>query len=242
MRSRIFVNYEPADTLVPVSFLRAPGHNQNGFFAESFVDELAAAGGKDPVEVRRRLLSKTPRLLNVLNLAAEKAGWGKPRAAGRFQGVALGFNVGSFNAQIAEVSVTKGKVKVHRVVCAFDCGQTINPAILTQQIVGGIVYGLAAALKGEITIDRGRVQQATSTHDVLRLMKRLDRRAHRAGTETPRAPASDRTALPAVCNAIFAVTGASASCPSRRRRRVEGRARQPHSTLCILHSAFRITT
>src|SRR5579864_2996109 len=134
----MLVDYRVANTIVPVSYWRAPGVNQNSFFAESFLDELAAAGGKDPLEVRRRLLAKTPRMLNVLNLAAEKANWGKP-PAGRFQGIAVGNGAGAFVAQVAEISVTKGKVKVHRVVCAFDCGVVINPAILKQQIEGGIV-------------------------------------------------------------------------------------------------------
>ena len=205
------VDYRLADTPVPISFWRAPSANQNTFFAEAFLDELAAAGGKDPVEVRRRLLAKTPRLLNVLNLAAEKAGWGKPRPAGRFQGVAVGNNVGSFNAQVAEVSVTKGKVRVHRVVAAFDCGQVINPAILTQQIVGGIVYGLAAALKGEITIDRGRVQQANfNTYDVLRIDEMPDVDVHIVpSTENPSGAgeACVPALAPAVVNAIFAATG-----------------------------------
>jgi isoquinoline 1-oxidoreductase beta subunit len=204
------VDYHAANTIVPVSYWRAPGVNQNTFFAESFLDELAAAGRKDPVEVRRRLLTTTPRLLHVLDLAAEKAGWGKPRA-GRFQGVAVGVGAGAFVAQIAEVSVTKGNVRVHRVVCAFDCGQVINPAILTQQIEGGIIFGLAAALKGEITLERGRVQQGNfDTYPVLRI------------DETPRidvfiVPSTERPSgageatnpqiVPAVTNAIFAATG-----------------------------------
>src|ERR1019366_6765579 len=112
---------------------------------------------KDPVEVRRRLLGKSPRLLAVLELAAEKANWGKPLpAAGGiqvFRGVSVVNNVGSFTAQVAEVSVTKGKVKVHRVVCATDCGVVVNPAIVEQQVRSSIVYGLTAALKGNITID-----------------------------------------------------------------------------------------
>ncbi len=112
--------------------------------------------GKDPVEFRRRLLGTDPknaRYLNVLNLAAEKAGWGKPLPAGRFRGVGMVNNLGSFNAQVAEVSVTQGKVKVHRVVGAVDCGQVINPAIVAQQIESGIVYGLSTALKIGITLE-----------------------------------------------------------------------------------------
>src|ERR1700730_4462449 len=206
----MLVDYRVANTIVPVSYWRAPGVNQNSFFAESFLDELAAAGGKDPLEVRRRLLAKTPRMLNVLNLAAEKANWGKP-PAGRFQGIAVGNGAGAFVAQVAEISVTKGKVKVHRVVCAFDCGVVINPAILKQQIEGGIVFGLSAALKGEITLERGRIKQGNfDTYDVVRI------------DETPKidviiVPSTERPTgagessnpqiIPAVTNAIFAATG-----------------------------------
>jgi len=206
----LLVDYRVANTIVPVSYWRAPGVNQNSFFAESFLDELAAAGGTDPLEVRRRLLAKTPRMLNVLNLAAEKANWGKP-PAGRFQGIAVGNAAGAFVAQVAEISVTKGKVKVQRVVCAFDCGVVINPAILKQQIEGGIVFGLSAALKGEITLERGRIQQGNfDTYDVVRI------------DETPKidviiVPSTERPTgagestnpqiIPAVTNAIFAATG-----------------------------------
>jgi len=207
----LLVTYHLANTNVPVSFWRAPGAAQNTYFAECFLDELCAAGGRDPVDVRRRLLARTPRLLNVLNLAAENAGWGKPLPAGRFRGVAVGANVGSFNAQVAEVSVTAGKLRVHRVVCAFDCGQVINPAILTQQIEGGIIYGLSATLKGEITIDKGRVQQANfNTYDMVRMDEAPLVEVHLVpSTERPTGAgeASNPTIAPAVVNAIFAATG-----------------------------------
>ena len=206
----LLVDYRVAETIVPVSYWRAPGVNQNSFFAESFLDELAAAGGKDPLEVRRRLLAKTPRMLNVLNLAAEKAGWGKP-PAGRFQGLAVGNAAGAFVAQVAEISINRGRLRVHRVVCAFDCGQVINPGILQQQIEGGIVYGLSAALKGEITLERGRVQQGNfDSYDVLRIheMPQIDvyivpsrERPSGAGEAT------NPQIIPAVTNAIFAATG-----------------------------------
>ena len=104
------VEYHPPDAGIPVGYWRSVGCSQNTFFTESFIDEMAAAGGKDPVELRRRLLDKAPRLLGVLNLAAEKAGWGKPLPAGRFRGVAVVNNLGGFNAQVAEVSVDEGQV------------------------------------------------------------------------------------------------------------------------------------
>ena len=123
------IQYHPPDAGIPVSYWRSVGFSQNCFFMESFLDEMAAVTKKDPVEFRRRLLSKDPknaRYLNVLNIAADKADWGKPLPAGRFRGVAVVNNLGSFNAQVAEVSVTKSAVKVHRVVCAVDCGQIVN--------------------------------------------------------------------------------------------------------------------
>ena len=155
----ILVDFHPPDVGIPVSYWRSVGYSQNTFFTESFIDEVAAVTKKDPVEFRRRLLAKSPRLLGVLELAAEKAGWGKPLPAGRFRGIGIVDNLGSFTAQVAEVSVNQGKVRVHRVVCAVDCGHVVNPALVVQQIQSGIVYGLSAALKGSITIDRGRVQQ-----------------------------------------------------------------------------------
>ena len=205
------LDYRAANTNVPVSFWRAPGANQNTFFAESFLDEMAAAGRKDPLEVRRRLLTASPRLLGVLNLATERAGWGTRLPEGRLRGVAVGSNVGSFNAQVAEVSVTKSTVRVHRVVCAFDCGQQVNPAILRQQVQGGIAYGLGAALKGEITVRRGRVQQANfNTYDVLRIDEMPDVEVHLVtSSESPggAGEACVPAIAPAVTNAIFAATG-----------------------------------
>ena len=104
-----------------MSYWRSVGYSQNTFFTESFIDEAAAVTKKDPVEFRR-LFAKSPRLLGVLELAAEKAGWGKPLPAGRFRGIGIVDNLGSFTAQVAEVSVNQGKIRVHRVVCAVDCG------------------------------------------------------------------------------------------------------------------------
>ena len=205
------MDYHPADAGIPVSYWRSVGYSQNTFFTESFVDELAAAGGKDPVEFRRRLLAKSPRLLGVLELAADKAGWAKPLRAGRSRGVSLANNIGSFNAQIAEVSVEGGKLRVHRVVCAVDCGQVVNPAGIEQQIQSGIVFGLTAALKGSITIDRGRVMQQNFNHyDVLRIDEMPVVEVHIVPSRN--APggigeASTPGIAPAVANAIAAATG-----------------------------------
>ncbi len=205
------VDYHWTEVGIPVFFWRAVGYTQNTFFMESFVDELAVAGGKDPVEVRRRLLTASPRALGVLELAAEKSDWGKPLPAGRFRGVGLVNNIGSFTAQVAEVSVDKGKVHVHRVVCAVDCGHVVNPAIVQQQIRSAVVFGLTAALKGSITIDKGRVQQANfNNYDMVRIDEA-------PAVEVHIVPSSENSGgigeagvpaiAPAVCNAIFAATG-----------------------------------
>ncbi len=205
------VDYHPPDVDIPVTYWRSVGFSQNTFFSESFLDELAHAGGKDPLEFRRRLLAKSPRLLGVLELAAEKAGWGTPLPAGHARGIAVVNNIGSYNAQVAEVSVEKGKLRVHRVVCAVDCGHVINPAGVEQQIQSGIVYGLSAALKGAITIERGRVVQGNFNHyDVLRIDEMPVVEVHIVPSQA--APggigeASTPTVIPAVANAIFAATG-----------------------------------
>ena len=207
----MLVDYHAVEAGIPVSYWRSVGYSQNTFFAESFLDEMAAAGGKDPVEVRRRLLAKSPRMLGVLELVADKSGWGKPPAAGRARGVSLVNNIGSFTAQVAEVSVTGGKLKVHRVVCAVDCGRVVNPAILEQQIQSGIAFGLAAALKGGITIDRGRVQQSNfHQYDVLRIDEMPLVEVHIVNSQNASGgtgEASTPGIAPAVCNAIFKATG-----------------------------------
>ena len=207
----MLVDYHPVDPGIPVSYWRSVGYSQNTFYAESFLDEIAAAGGKDPVELRRRLLAKSPRLLAALNLAAEKAGWGTALPAGHARGVSLANNIGSFTAQVAEVSVERGKLKVHRVVCAVDCGQVVNPSGVEQQVRSGIVFGLSAALKGGITIDRGRVQQQNfHNYDVLRIDEMPVIEVYMVPSHA--APggmgeASTPGIAPAVTNALFAATG-----------------------------------
>jgi isoquinoline 1-oxidoreductase beta subunit len=204
------VDYHAPDVGIPVSYWRSVGFSQNAYFMESFVDEMALATGKDPVEFRRKLLAGNARMLGVLNLAAEKGDWGKPLPAGRFRGVGVVNNLGSFNAQVAEVSVTQGKIKVHRVVCAVDCGQVINPAIVVQQIQSGIVYGLSAALKQGITIERGRVVQTNfNNYDPLRIDEMPVVEVFLVPShESPGGigEASTPTIVPAVANAVFAAT------------------------------------
>ena len=160
----IEVRYTQADLGVPVGFWRSVGHSHTAFAIEVFIDELAAAAGKDPVEFRRGLLAGSPRHLGVLNLAADRSGWGTPAPVGRFRGVAVHASFGSYVAQVAEVSVEGGAVRVHRVVCAIDCGQVVHPDTVIAQMEGAIVFGLTAALKGRITIEKGRVRQS-NFHD-----------------------------------------------------------------------------
>jgi isoquinoline 1-oxidoreductase beta subunit len=204
-------DFRPPGFGIPVDYWRAPGANSNSYYTESFIDELAAAGGKDPIEVRKRLLSKTPRLVAVLELAAEKAGWGKPLPRGRFQGVAAGTNSGAFSAQIAEISIEKGKVTVHRVVTAVDVGQIINPRGAVQQIESGIIYGLSAALRGAITIDKGRVQQ-TNFHQYEPLRMNEVPKIEVYLLPNSNSPGglgehSNPHSVPALTNAIFKATG-----------------------------------
>src|SRR5947199_8725153 len=150
------------DPGVPVGPWRGVGPSQNGWVVESFVDELAHAAGKDPYAYRRELVAGRPRLLGVLDLAAQRAGWGSAPPAGRSRGIALWQFGETFLAHVAEVSVgSDGAVRVHRVVCAADCGIVVNPDTLEAQLQGAIVYGRTAALYGEIIIELARVAQRT---------------------------------------------------------------------------------
>jgi isoquinoline 1-oxidoreductase subunit beta len=197
---------------VPVQWWRSVGHSHNGFAVEAFFDELAHAGGKDPYELRRALLAKQPRMLGVLELVAQKANWGTTPAAGRGRGIATHFSFDSYVAQVAEVSVDKdGSVRVHRVVCAVDCGRVVNPDTVKAQMEGGINFGLTAALKSEITFDRGRVQQR-NFHDyqMLRINEAPQIEVYIVpSTEKPTGVGEPSVppVAPAVVNAIFAATG-----------------------------------
>ena len=206
----VLVDWRRANAGIPTSFWRSVGYSQNAFFLEAFIDELAAAGGKDPVEVRRRLLANSPRMLAVLNEAADKAGWGKA-PAGHYQGVALCKHIGSYFALVAEISMDKGKVRVERVVCTSDSGPVVNPAIVRQQLESGIVYGLSAALTGAITIDRGRVMQNNfNDYRVLRINDMPKIEVYAAPTDNQPGGIGEGSVpmiAPAVCGAIFAATG-----------------------------------
>jgi isoquinoline 1-oxidoreductase beta subunit len=207
----IHVEYHDPGISIPTGYWRSVGLSQNTFFAESFVDELAAAAGKDPVALRRRLYAKSPRLLAVLNLAAEKAGWGTPLPAGRFRGIAAVSGFGSFNAQVAEISIQQGRVRVHRVVSAVDCGRVINPSGVIQQVEGAMVYGLSAALRGNITIKGGRVEQQNfHQYEPLRIDEMPVVDVHVVSSTAAPGGTGELTTppiAPAVANAIFAATG-----------------------------------
>jgi len=209
----ILVDYQLVNTGVPIGFWRSVGASQNGFFLESFIDEIAAAGKKDPYELRRRLLAKSPRHLAVLESAAQNAGWGKPLPAGRFRGIALVSSYDGYVAHVIEISVNREArtLKVHRVVCALDCGRIVNPSSIDAQARSSIVYGLTAALYSAITIDRGRVQQNNfNDYKMLRCDEMPEVEVHIIPSDLPPTGAGEFVVppvAPALCNAIFAATG-----------------------------------
>lgn len=196
------------DGPVPVGYWRSVGHSHNAFFKESFIDELAHAGGKDPVALRRSLMARHPRHLAALDAAVAKAG---PAPEGRAHGVALHQSFGSIVATVAEVTVTDKQVRVHRVVCAVDCGLVINPNIVEQQVESSVVFGLSAALTGEITFKDGRVQQSNfGDYPLLRMNEAplvetiiMPSAEHPEGIGEPVVP----TIAPAVAAAVFKLTG-----------------------------------
>jgi isoquinoline 1-oxidoreductase beta subunit len=197
---------------VPVQWWRSVGHSHTGFSVEAFFDEVAHAGGKDPYQLRRKLLAKQPRMLAVLDLVAQKSNWGKPLPAGHGRGIATHFSFDSYVAQVIEASVEKdGTVHVHRVVCAVDCGRVINPDTVTAQMEGGIIFALTAALKTEITLENGRVQQRNfNDYPMLRMFEApaievfiVPSEEKPTGVGEPSVP----PVAPALTNAIFAATG-----------------------------------
>ncbi|HZR46268.1 MAG TPA: xanthine dehydrogenase family protein molybdopterin-binding subunit [Candidatus Manganitrophaceae bacterium] len=197
---------------VPTGFWRGVSVTHNIFVIESFIDELAHAAGKDPVRFRQEHLSKDKRARAVIEKVAKEAGWGKPLPAGRGRGIAMGHVWGSYLGMVAEVSVSKaGEVRVDRVLCAVDCGTSINPGHVKGQIEGGIIFGLAPVLRDAITIENGRVQQSNfNDYRVIRMSEapKIDVFVVDSG-EPPTGIGETGTALtaPAVLNAIFAATG-----------------------------------
>lgn len=197
---------------VPVGYWRSVGYSHNAFAVECFVDELAAAARQDPVAYRRALLVDEPRIRAVLDLAAEGSGWGTPAPAGRARGVAVVRSFGSIVAQVAEVSVTPGGViQVHRVTCAVDCGTPINPGLIEAQMQGGVVFGLTAALHGEVTIQNGRVVQSNFyDYEMVRMPTAPVVAVHIVPSAEPPGGVGEPgvpPVAPAVGNAVFALTG-----------------------------------
>src|SRR5229473_2324936 len=205
-----YVRVEPPG--IPTAFWRSVGPSHNVFVVESFMDELAAAAKQDPVAYRRALLDKSPRAKAVLELAAEKAGWGQPLPQGFGRGVSLQFVFATYMAQIVEVEVARdGTVRVRRVVCAVDCGIPVNPDTIQAQIQSAIMFGITAALYGEITLKNGRVEQS-NFHDyqILRMNEAPAVEVHIVQSrESPggMGEAGTSAIVPAVTNAIFAATG-----------------------------------
>src|SRR5438477_3674530 len=208
----LLIEYAMRNSHVPVGPWRGVNTNQNGVYMECFMDEVARAAGTDPLEFRRALMQPFPKHLAVLNAAAEKADWGKPLPAGVFRGIAQFMGYGSYSAAVAEVSVSpEGKLKVHRMVLALNCGHAVNPQQIAAQVEGSVVYGLSAALYGECTVQNGRMVELNfHTYPLLRL-------AEMPKVETVIVPTGDFwggvgepticVVTPAVLNAIFAATG-----------------------------------
>jgi isoquinoline 1-oxidoreductase beta subunit len=208
----LLIEYAMRNTHVPVGPWRGVNTNQNAVYLECFMDEAARAANKDPLEFRRALMSNRPKHLAVLNAAAEKAGWGTPTPEGVYRGLAQFMGYGSYSAAVAEVSVGKdGKVKIHRMVLALNCGHAVNPDQIAAQVEGSVAYGLSAALYGELTVDKGRiVENNFHRYNILRL-------AEMPKVETVIVPTYDfwggvgeptiSVVTPAVMNAIHAATG-----------------------------------
>ncbi len=203
-----WVKYSPG---IRTWFWRSVGNSQNYFFTESFIDEMAHAAGKDPYEFRRALLAKQPRHKGVLELAAQKAGWGTPPPSGRARGIAVAESFGSYIAEVAEVSLENGKPRVHRVVVAADVGTTVNPDTIAAQMESGVVYGLTAALYGKITFKDGQVEQSNfNDYPMLRMNEMPKIEVHIVPSkEAPGGVGEPGTPpiAPAVANALFALTG-----------------------------------
>jgi isoquinoline 1-oxidoreductase subunit beta len=205
-----FVRVEPPG--ISTAFWRSVGPSHNVFVTESFVDELAAAAKQDAVSYRRALLDKSPRAKIALNLAADKADWGKPLPKGSGRGVSLQSAFGSYMAHVAEVEVSEnGAVRIRRVVCAVDCGTVVNPDTVQAQVQSGIVFGATAALYGEITLKDGRVEQGNfDTYQMLRMNEAPAIDVHIVNSQEPPGGIGETgtsAIVPAIANAIFAATG-----------------------------------
>jgi len=205
------LDYAIRATPVPLGVWRAINYTQNAFYKECFIDELAHAAGADPYEYRRHLLRNAPKDLAVLDAAAKKADWGAPLPPGRFRGIAVNYACDSYVAQVMEVSIEGGRVHVHRVVSAIDCGHVVNPLSVEMQMQGAVVYALTAALYGEITIKDGVAEQSNfNDYKMMRMAEApevvsviVPSGDFWGGVGEPPVP----PVAPALCNAIFAATG-----------------------------------
>ena len=195
---------------VPVLWWRSVGHTHTAFVTETMIDEAAHAAGRDPVDYRRALFARHPRHLGVLNLAAEKSGWGTPLPAGRARGIAVHESFGSFVAEVAEVSLESNQIKVHRVTCAIDCGIAVNPETIRAQLEGAVAYGLGATLHSAITLKDGLVRE--SNFDAYRVLRQAEMPAvdvHIVPSQNPPGGVGEPGTppiAPAVANAVFWLT------------------------------------
>ncbi len=210
--SSISVRHTHADAGVPISFWRSVGHSQNAFYVESFIDELAHESGEDPYEFRVRHLKKDSREHNVLARVAKLARWGSDTPAGIYRGIAVHESFHSYVAQVVEISVeAQAEIRVHRVYCVVDCGIAVNPDVVRSQMESGIIFGITAALYGEITYDNGQVQQSNfDDYPLLRMQKSpeiiveiVESKENPSGVGEPGVP----PIAPAIANAVFRATG-----------------------------------
>ena len=208
----MLIEMKPFETDVPLGFWRAVYDSQNAFANECFIDELSYKAEVDPVELRLKHLDSNSRPAIVIKRAAKESGWGKKIKAGHSQGFAYHHSFGSHVAEVAEVSISKSnKVKVHKITCVVDCGQTVNPMTIRAQMQGAIVYGLGATIKSEITVKNGQIDQSNyNDYEVLRMneMPQVDvhiikNNEEPGGVGEPGLP----PIAPAVTNAVFAATG-----------------------------------
>ncbi|MAO13390.1 xanthine dehydrogenase family protein molybdopterin-binding subunit [Marinobacter sp.] len=207
----VSVRHTHTDPGVPITWWRSVGYSHNGFAVETFMDELAHESGEDPLQFRLKMLDGEPRHREVLERAARLAGWDQPAPEGRARGLALFKSFGTYVAQVVEAGIENGEIRVYKVICSVDCGQVVNPRIVEDQIEGGILFGLTAALYGEINFDNGEIRQS-NFHDY-RLMQMhqtpevvvdiVDSEADPTGVGEPGVP----PVIPALGNALFALTG-----------------------------------
>lgn len=206
-----FVGLHSTKEVVPVLWFRSVGHTHTAYVMETMLDEVAHAAGQDPVAYRRKMLQKSPRHLAALNLAAEKAGWDNKLPKGRYKGIAVHEAFGSYVAQVAEISIDNGKLRVHKVTCAIDCGLAVNPDGVKAQMESGIIFGLTMALYGELTIEKGQLQQNNFyDYRIARMNESPEIDVYIVESNEKMGGAGECAVpptAPAIANAVFAATG-----------------------------------